>query len=371
MMTNRERVLASLNHRQPDRVPYHIGFTKVAHAKMVEYYGEPSFAEKLGNCFTFLGTGPPDGWKEVEPDISEDEFGVRWNRSIDKDIGTVCNQVITKMNLEDYEFPDPHDTRRWAYYPAGYGLKAALRTDGVKAALHKGEGSEADTSSSGRGRREAPGEGEDGFLVANIGFSLFERAWTLFGMENLLMAMVEDPAFVHRLLDRILEHNLALIEHACSYDIDAMMFGDDWGSQRGLIMGARLWNEFIKPRVAAMYRAVHATGKSVLIHSCGKVDELFPDLVEAGVDVFNPFQPEVMDVFEVKKQYGDRLCFYGGISTQKTLPYGTVDDVREEVKRLLGEVGKDGGYFAAPAHSIPADARPENVAAMVEVLMDR
>ena len=101
------------------------------------------------------------------------------------------------------------------------------------------------------------------------------------------------------------------------------------------------------------------------------MDEIFPELIECGLDMFNPFQPEVMDVFEIKKKYGDTLSFYGGISTQRTLPYGTVDEVKDEVKRLIDIVGKNGGYVASPAHAIPADAKPENIAAMIEILQNQ
>lgn len=334
-MNNRERVLATLNHQQPDIVPYNIGFTQPAQANMVEYYGDPDFVSKLGNCLTLLGTAPKDGWREIEPDVWEDQFGVQWDRTIDKDIGTVCNRLVTPENLSDYVFPDPDDPTRYAAY-------APLLAD-------KG----------------------DRFVVVDLGFSLFERAWTLADMENLLMAMVADKPFANALLDRILEFNLRVIENACAFDIDAMMFGDDWGMQTGVLMGPGLWREFIKPRIREMYGLAKARGKVVFIHSCGKVDALFPDLIECGLDVFNPFQPEVMDVFEVKRLYGDRLSFYGGISTQKTLPYAPADVVKDQVRRLLDLVGKDGGYIAAPAHDIPADARPENIAAMIEVLQNQ
>lgn len=334
-VTNRERVIATLSHRQPDTIPHNIEFTQPAHAKMVEHYGDSDFVSGLGNALSILGTAPPSAWREVEPDVWNDQFGVQWDRSVDKDIGVVCNQVVTRDNLADVPFPDPHGAGRWTEY-------ASLRADG-----------------------------KDEFWVSNLGFSLFERAWTLYGMENLLAAMLAEPAFVHQLLDRVLEFNLAIIGHACSYDIDAMLFGDDWGSQYGLITGIELWREFIGPRVRQMYQAVRAQGKYVFIHSCGKVDELFPDLIEAGLNSFNPFQPEVIDVFAAKRDYGDRLTFHGGISTQKTLPYGTPAQVREEVKRLLGEVGNNGGLIAAPAHAIPADAKPENIAAMIEVLQQQ
>jgi uroporphyrinogen decarboxylase len=334
-MNNRERVLATLAHQQPDRIPYNIEFTHPAHAKMVDYYGDPDFASKLGNCLTVLGCAPADAWREVAPDVWQDQFGVQWDRSIDKDIGVVCNRLVTPGNLDHYRFPDPDDPSRYTPY-------ADLLADK-----------------------------SDRFVVVNLGFSLFERAWTLVGMENLLMAMLRAKPFVNELLDRVLAFNLQVIANACAYDVDAMMFGDDWGMQTGVLMGPKLWREFIKPRIRQMYRLVKSHGKFVFIHSCGKVDELFPDLIDCGLDVFNPFQPEVMDVFEVKQCYGDWLSFFGGISTQKTLPYASVDQVKAQVGRLLGEVGKNGGYIAAPAHAIPADARPENVAAMIQVLQNQ
>jgi uroporphyrinogen decarboxylase len=182
------------------------------------------------------------------------------------------------------------------------------------------------------------------------------------------MEMVSNPPFVHALLDRILENNLAIIDRACDFPIDGFLFGDDWGQQSGLIMGPQLWREFIKPRVRQMYQRVKARGKVVMIHSCGKVDGVFPDLIEVGLDIFNPFQPEVMDVFEMKRIYGSRLSFYGGISTQRTLPFGTVQQVKDEVRRLLDKIGKNGGYIASPAHAIPGDASAENIAAMIDTL---
>jgi uroporphyrinogen decarboxylase len=330
-MTNRERMKATLEHRQPDTIPYQMGFTQLMRAKMIERYGE-DFAAPLRHCMAAVPYRQAGARRPVGPDLFEDEFGVRWDCSRDKDIGVVCNRLVTPANVETHPLPDPHDPARYA--------KVA---DAVAA---KG----------------------DRFLIAGIGFSLFERAWTLAGMETVMDAMLSDPPFVHRLLDRILEYNLAVIDRLCAYDIDAMQFGDDWGSQTGVLMGAPLWREYIKPRIRQMYGRVRAAGKFVFIHSCGRVQELFPDLIEIGLNVFNPFQPEVMDVYEMKRRYGRDLTFHGGISTQRLLPYGTVQEVRDEVRRMLDEVGRDGGYICAPAHGIPSDAKPENVMAMIEVL---
>jgi uroporphyrinogen decarboxylase len=331
-MTSRQRVLTALAHEQPDRVPYNVRFTQRMRARMVAYLGDPAFEAKLGNCLTIIETSPEDSWHEVRPGIWRDQFGVDWDRHIDPDIGNVCNTVVTPGSVDAVPFPDPDDSTRYEKF------------------------------------RRARAADPDTFLVANIGFSLYERAWTLAGLEFLLGAMISNPGFVHRLLDRIVEYNLRIIRHACKLPVDAIFFGDDWGQQTGVIMGARRWREFLRPRLAQQYRAVRDGGKCVFIHSCGKVDELLPDLIECGVDVFNPFQPEVMDVFEIKRRYGDRLTFYGGISTQRTLPYGTVAQVKDDVRRLIDEIGRGGGYIASPAHDIPADAKPENVMAMMEVL---
>ncbi|MGA2477658.1 MAG: uroporphyrinogen decarboxylase family protein [Spirochaetia bacterium] len=334
-MTARERVIASLEHRQPDATPWHVTFTEPSRAAMAAFYGDPGFESRLGNCLCVLRTRLPDAELPGSPGIQVDEFGVQWDRTVDADIGTVCSTPVTPENLAEYRFPDPEAPARFAHFPD---------------------------------RLEARGER---FAVATVAFTLFERAWTLVGMENVLMAMAGDKPFANALFDRILEHQMAVTRAALAWDIDGMRFGDDWGQQRGLIMGPALWREFIKPRIARLYGMVRSRGKRVFIHSCGNVTEILPDLIEIGVDVFNPFQPEVMDVEEVKRSLGERLTFFGGISTQKTLPYGSVAQVKDEVRQLIDRIGRSGGYIAAPAHDIPKDARPENIAAMMEVLQEQ
>ena len=331
-MSIRQRTIDAIEHRATDSVPYHIRFTKGAREKMARLYGNPNFEASLGNC---LSVYRARRLAEVRPNVWRDEFGVEWDRSVDADIGVAVNTLVTPETLSGFQFPDPDDP--------------AIYTDFEASANEFG----------------------DTLAVAKLSYNLFERAWSLAGMENLLTAMIADPAFVHELLDRIAEYNLAAIDNVCKWNIDAILFGDDWGHQGGLLMGPHLWREFIKPRIARLYQGAGASGKYVFLHCCGRVQELFDDLIECGLDVFNPFQPEVMDVFDMKRQFGDRLTFYGGISTQKTLPFGAVSDVRDEVRHLLDEVGASGGYIAAPAHAIPPDAKPENIAAMIEVLQNQ
>jgi uroporphyrinogen decarboxylase len=334
-MTPKERVMMSIAHKQPDKIPFDIGFTQKARQKMAAYMGRADFDKDWERFLLAVNLAPPHEMQEIAPGIVRDEWGVHWNRTQDKDIGVVCNVRVTPDNILAYVTPDPT-------LPERYGTLERIRESG-----------------------------SERYVMGSIGFSLFERAWTLAGMENVFMAMLTDKPFVNQLLDKILEYNLAVIDKACSYPVDAMRFGDDWGGQNGLLMGPDLWREFIGPRVQQMYARVKSHGKQVIIHSCGKVEEIFPDLMEYGLDVFNPFQPEVIDVYEAKRQYGKHLTFYGGISTQRLLPYGTPAQVRTEVRRLLEEVGEQGGLIAAPAHSIPGDAQPANILAMVETLHDQ
>ena len=175
-------------------------------------------------------------------------------------------------------------------------------------------------------------------------------------------------ATIDELLDRILEYDFGMLEDVLKYNIDGVIFGDDWGQQNGLLFGPRLWRRFIKPRVAQLYDITKKSGKAVFIHSCGKVQSLFPELIELGLDVFNPFQPEVMDPYEIKRQFGSQLCFYGGVSVQKLLPYGTPGEIRTEVKRLMEEVGRGGGFIVAPSHDMPGDIPLENLLAFIDTV---
>jgi len=334
-MTPRERIIQAIQFQQTDIVPYHVTFTKDARRKLAEYYGDPDFESKIGNHIAYLYRGGEGVWTDLQPGYVQDAWGVVWNRTVDKDIGCVENRILPEASLKGWQPPSVD----------------AERLNGIL--------------------RERAAAEPDRFRVVSLGFSLFERAWTLRGMEQLLMDMIESPGFVHELFDRITQYNLGFIDIALRHDIDCLRFGDDWGSQAGLIMGPRLWREFIKPRIARMYARVRSARKYVMIHSCGKVQEVFPDLVEVGLNVFNPFQPEVMDVFETKKRYYGKLSFFGGISVQRLLPLGTPDEVRRETRRLLQILGEGGGYIASPSHDIPSDVPAENMAAMIEVLQNQ
>jgi uroporphyrinogen decarboxylase len=326
----RDVVRLVLEGKRPPYVPWSMGFTQEAKEKLQRHYGCDDVEGPLQNHLLKLG-GEIGFFSDLGNHRVQDVFGVVWDRSIDRDIGNVEGQVLARPSLAGYEFPNPVEAR----FFADIGDKIARFPDR--------------------------------FRVFQIGFSLYERAWTLRGMEALMADFLDEPQFVDALLARIADYNLAQVREALKYDIDAVYFGDDWGQQHGLQMGPRLWRTFILPQLQRMYSLVRAAGKFVMIHSCGDVDELFDDLVAIGLNCFNPFQPEVMDVAELLPRYRGRLAFHGGLSTQRTLPFGTVEDVRRETRRLL-ELGRDGGYIFAPAHDVEGDVPLENMLAAIEVV---
>ena len=298
-MTRRERVIGALRHERTDIIPYEVGFTEKEYEAYAAYTGDAEFAKKIGNHTAgayYSGyseglAGPVEG----KPGYFADDFGVVWNRTVDRDIGVIENFVLPEPDLSAFKPP-------------------ALDYD----AMRKSFGRLAERSAAGDGL----------FTYGSLGFSMFERAWTLRGMENFLIDMISEPSFAHGLLDAICDFNMEFINFGLTYDIDGFYFGDDWGQQKGLIMGPALWREFIKPRVARMYAAV-------------------------------------------KAEFGKELSFWGGISTQRLLPFASPAEIKAKTVEIMRIMGEGGGYIAAPTHAIPGDVPPENVAAMLEVFQNQ
>ena len=190
-------------------------------------------------------------------------------------------------------------------------------------------------------------------------------------MENALISMAACPAEMERLFDEICEYYLKLVDIALEYDIDGIYFGDDWGQQRGLIMGPSHWRRFIKPQMAKLYERAASKGGFVIQHSCGDCREIFPDLIEIGLDCYQTFQPEIYDLAEMKRLYGKDLAFWGGISVQQVLPQFTPDGVRDEVIRVANTLKQGGGFILAPSHALTHDIPPQNILAMIDVMQNQ
>ena len=322
-----------LDGEKPPYVPWSFSFTQEASVKLKKHYETDDLQGVLNNHILELGSNI-GFFKNIGNKMVEDVFGVIWDRSVDKDIGNVLSPQLSEPNLNSYNFPDPLDPRFF---------------DDINLKIEKYP---------------------DCFRVFNIGFSLYERAWTLRGMVPLMMDFYDNPDFVRDLFRQIADYNIAQVKKALEFDIDAVYFGDDWGQQHGLQMGYKLWKKFIFPELKRMYSVVKDAGKYVFIHSCGDVDELFDDLIDIGLNCFNPFQPEVMDVWSLLPKYRGKLSFHGGISTQQTLPFGTTKDVEIETRKLI-ELGKEGSYILAPAHAVEGDVPLENMLAFINVAFNQ
>jgi uroporphyrinogen decarboxylase len=329
-VTRREAFKQVLSHREVRPVPYAVKFTVEAREKYAAFL-KRAFdpVEETGSYVVAAHTN--DGWPEVAPGHFRDYFGVVWNRTRDRTLGVVDDPPIKGAALKRFSFPSADNLP----------VYEAARRNAVRYPEH--------------------------FRMLSVGFALFERAWSLVGMENLLVYFMTEPAFVHDLLDRIGEYNVGVIRNAGRLSVDCVHFGDDWGSQAGPLIAPEMWREFVKPPFRRMCDEAHRAGLLVSLHCCGQVTDLLPDMVECGVDVFDPFQPDVMDIWALREQYRGRLAFWGGLSVQKTLPLGTAEDVRREALRLVREMAPGGGYVLAPSHSLTGDIPVENIEAFLGV----
>lgn len=238
---------------------------------------------------------------------------------------------LQHSDLDAYEFPD---------------LGAEGRFDGAKELV----------------REYSPDYAVAGYAI----YGIFEHAWALRGYETFIRDMYTNPAYAERLLDRLLDWKIEWTKRLSELGVDIVQVGDDLGTQTGLMLPPRLIKRYLIPRYKTWFRVLKNTGVYVFFHCDGKIDEIIPDLIETGIDILNPVQPECMNPAEVKEKYGSKITIHGCISVQQTLPFGTADDVRREVSERIRTLGYDGGYIVAPAHTIDKHIPLQNVLALYE-----
>ena len=272
---------------------------------------------------------------EIEKNTEVDIFGLKWDKSGEDggDIGIPIDPPLAGGGFGTYKFPD---------IDKEFALQQIKKLEN---------------------------DDRDRFRVFGLTFTLYERAWGLRGMEDFLADMLLEPKFVHELMERIVEHHLKLLDFVLPYDFDAVYFGDDWGSQRGLIMGPDLWRSMIKPYMKKLCEKVKNSGKIVILHCCGYIEEILGEFSEIGVDCWNTVQPELYDLKKIKEEFGRDLCFYGGISNQGFLPYATPEETYKKCLEVL-DIMSGGGYILSPTHSLTPDIPIENAHAIVRAARD-
>ncbi len=354
-MRPRERVLAAVAHRQPDRVPLDYLAKKEAHRTLKAYLGiaeDEELLQRLGIDLRPVAPRPrvevhplryADPTVEVTPDgLYKDIWGVGF---VPREYPTglymqlashPLERVTTIAELESYPWPTPDD---WDY---------------------------------GNVRPDALRYGEYAVKAHSRGF--FEISWFMRGMEAFLVDLATNPDLACALMDRIkdcLMGRIRRILEAAQGAIDIFELNDDVGTQGGLMMSPALWRRLIKPRMAEMAALCRSYGVKVMYHTCGGVRPIIPDLIEIGIDILDPVQPWAagMEPSALKRDFGHRLTFHGSIDEQRTLPFGTADDVKREVEERIRVLGEDGGLILCPSHAIQADTPPENVLALYDTAM--
>ncbi|MGD1995992.1 MAG: uroporphyrinogen decarboxylase family protein [Anaerolineae bacterium] len=327
-MNCRDRVLAALDFEEPDILPYTLPMEDEVGRRMDARLGGPTWRKRVEDHIALVQL-PTLSVREGAASYT-DAFGSTW--CTDKRPFHLENLALPEPDLSDYSWPE---------------IDALWNEDLVHQQI-----------------RRAQTHGQ--FIVASTGFGIFERSWTLRGFENALTDMLLHRAFYAELLDGVLNIHLRIVERLLTLPIDGILLSDDWGAQRGMIMGPNLWRTFIKPRVQQFNSAVHAGGKWTFHHCCGNVFEIIPEMIESGLDVLESLQPEAMDVYEIKRRYGRDLRLWGGLGTQRLLPFGTPQEIRSEVRRLCQELGRGGGYILAPSKPLMSEVPTENALAVVE-----
>lgn len=207
----------------------------------------------------------------------------------------------------------------------------------------------------------------DKYIVTAYHFAcLFERAYILRGFENALVDFLLNPEFMEELLDKITDFHTQLAKRYVSIGVNCGRIVDDYGSQIGLMMSPDTWRQFIKPRIKRIASVYKNAGLPVILHSCGDISSIVEDLIEVGIDVLNPIQPNVMDLEALVENYGDKMAFFGGICNQEVLPLKSPEEIDAEVKRITGILGRKGRYIISPSNGIGPDVPMENVNAYMK-----
>ncbi len=336
-MNPRDVMLDTINHRQPLCVPYTLAFESDVEQRLNTYYGGSHWKDRLTRFVTHVGAVDTDKKEVIDAVYNRDPYGGIWRS--DRLPWHLETPPLARPSFDGYTFPAAEDF---------------FRPDWKAQAL------------------KTCAENTDTFRVADLGWGLFERSWNLRGFENILVDVMDNPEFFEEALDRIMHLYLDFVEYTADLPIDGILFGDDWGDQRGVIIGPKRWRKFIKPRWAQVYEAVHRHGKIVMHHSCGSVAAIMPDIIEIGVDVLESVQPEAagMNPYALKQQWGDKITFWGSLGSQSTIPFGTPESIRAEIRSLRNVMGQNGGYILAPAKPLMSETPTENAVAIVEAFAE-
>lgn len=354
-MKPRERVEIALNHEMPDRCPMQISFT-------------PEFADRLykdlrlkdkrihnphggGNTYELERALGEDmlltsvGWANsyyMDDKPYVDEWRINWDiQPYQTPYGTghyteiVGHPLADDSRIEEYQAPDPH---RPELYTASQQMISEFKAEY--------------------------------WIVGVTVTTIFETAWALRGYEQMMLDMALNPDLAEYILDIPYQYHLEAAKKLVDLGVDMIWIGDDVGTQNRMLISPKMWRQFLKPRMANFISEIKSLNPrlKVAYHTDGNITAIIPELIEIGLDVLNPVQPASMDPEHLKKTFGDRLCYWGTIDEQHTLPFGDPSDVEAEVRQRLQTVGRNGGLILSPTHHVQLDTPLENFWMMVETI---
>ncbi len=376
-MTSRERVLTAINHEQPDRMPLVIGVNNATGIKMKPYKGIKNIA----------GIQAPDNYIYEWPELGTAEIDEETMRRLHCDIRGVLDlepEIVRKRNREREAHSDCIDS--WGsgqteitpgnWFPGIHPLAEAKTIEDLES--YQGWPDMSDPSRVAHVRETARRLAEENqFAIMATPWLLFpfERAHAMQGMEPYLLNMAMDPDFARAMLEKIADHCKQLMGHFLEElgdNVDIIKIGDDLGTQNSLMISPKMYRDILKPIHADFISFIKSRTKAkILFHSCGDVAPLIGDFIDIGVDILNPIQTStgsISDLPSLKKRFGKNMVFCGGIDSHRILPFGSVEEVRQEVRRVMQSLGPGGGCMIGAVHTVMNDVPPENVLAMVDAV---
>jgi uroporphyrinogen decarboxylase len=360
MMNSKERVLTALRRTGlPDCVPLQFdlsrslleSFSQIHHIPVhytTSYYEDVTYRisgnelrTAMGSDCVVVGASLPSGYAHPRTDDGciVNEFGMKMRQGplYMEVIEEPLRAVTSPGEVLAFPFPDP---------------SAEGRFDDAQSYLEKYK--------------------DDFFVIGDLELTMFEMAWHMVGLEKFMIDLTTGEEYVGVLLDRVKEWSIAVGKRLVELGVHGIWTGDDFGAQNGMLISPRLWRNVFKPRFAELWSELRSANQDVLIlyHSDGAIAPILDDLIEIGMDVFNPVQPNVPghDPRELKDRFGDRMSFWGAIDQQYLLPNGTPDEIEADVIEKMHILGEGGGYMIAPAHIVQADTSPENLEAFIQAV---
>ncbi len=339
-MNSRERVLQAIEHKEPDRVPLD-DTIEWGHSHpwvhAANHFGSGTYEKLRQRLGVDCRRTTSVGLKEVKlpkvlssGTVTENEWGVKSVVAADGVHSRVIYHPLQHVPLHEFRFP-------------------ALSNDfdQIQKAVKEWDGRY--------------------FVQGVMHCTLFETAHALRGFDTFLIDLYANPDFVNGLLDRLLKYRLEMGKRFVELGVDCIQLGDDVGAQTGMLVNPSLWRRYFKPRMKILIDELKKAGDVYIwYHSDGNIIPVIPDLMEIGVNILNPIQPDCMDPAEIKNLYGDKLTLHGTISVQETMHFGSSEDVTSEVINRIKTCGHGGGLILAPAHGLQPSSPFENVIALYD-----